>query len=142
MNITDANITEEKLYLFNQGQYFHSYRIFGAHPVEGGVRFTVWCPEVKSVGVIGSFNDWTPQYLTPRGSTGVYSGIIPEAKPGDLYKYRITTAAGRPLTRPIPMPSGRRFGPERHPALLGWTAIPGTTGAIRRFEGAPNRLGP
>ena len=32
MNITDANITEEKLYLFNQGQYFHSYRIFGAHP--------------------------------------------------------------------------------------------------------------
>ena len=36
MNITDANITEEKLYLFNQGQYFHSYRVFGAHPVEGG----------------------------------------------------------------------------------------------------------
>ena len=86
MNITDANITEEKLYLFNQGQYFHSYRIFGAHPVEGGVRFTVWCPEVKSVGVIGSFNDWTPRYLTPQGSTGVYSGIIPEANPGDLYK--------------------------------------------------------
>ena len=143
MNITDANITEEKLYLFNQGQYFHSYRIFGAHPVEGGVRFTVWCPEVKSVGVIGSFNDWTPQYLTPRGSTGVYSGIIPEAKPGDLYKYRITTAAGETFDKADPYAFWAEVRPgtaSRIAWLDGYTWHDGRYQAIRRSTKSPRPM--
>ena len=143
MNITDANITEEKLYLFNQGQYFHSYRIFGAHPVEGGVRFTVWCPEVKSVGVIGSFNDWTPQYLAPRGSTGVYSGIIPEAKPGDLYKYRITTAAGETFDKADPYAFWAEVRPgtaSRIARLDGYTWHDGRYQAIRRSTKSPRPM--
>lgn len=143
MNITDANITEGKLYLFNQGQYFHSYRIFGAHPVEGGVRFTVWCPEVKSVGVIGSFNDWTPQYLTPRGSTGVYSGIIPEAKPGDLYKYRITTAAGETFDKADPYAFWAEVRPgtaSRIARLDGYTWHDGRYRAIRRSTKSPRPM--
>ena len=143
MNITDANITEEKLYLFNQGQYFHSYRIFGAHPVEGGVRFTVWCPEVKSVGVIGSFNDWMPQYLTPRGSTGVYSGIIPEAKPGDLYKYRITTAAGETFDKADPYAFWAEVRPgtaSRIARLDGYTWHDGRYRAIRRSTKSPRPM--
>lgn len=143
MNITDANITEEKLYLFNQGQYFHSYRIFGAHPVEGGVRFTVWCPEVKSVGVIGSFNDWTPQYLTPQGSTGVYSGIIPEAKPGDLYKYRITTAAGETFDKADPYAFWAEVRPgtaSRIARLDGYTWHDGRYQAIRRSTKSPRPM--
>ncbi len=143
MNITDANITEEKLYLFNQGQYFHSYRIFGAHPVEGGVRFTVWCPEVKSVGVIGSFNDWTPQYLTPRGSTGVYSGIIPEANPGDLYKYRITTAAGETFDKADPYAFWAEVRPgtaSRIARLDGYTWHDGRYQAIRRSTKSPRPM--
>lgn len=143
MNITDANITEEKLYLFNQGQYFHSYRIFGAHPVEGGVRFTVWCPEVKSVGVIGSFNDWTPQYLTPRGSTGVYSGVIPEAKPGDLYKYRITTAAGETFDKADPYAFWAEVRPgtaSRIARLDGYTWHDGRYRAIRRSTKSPRPM--
>ncbi len=143
MNITDANITEEKLYLFNQGQYFHSYRIFGAHPVEGGVRFTVWCPEVKSVGVIGSFNDWTPQYLTSQGSTGVYSGIIPEAKPGDLYKYRITTAAGETFDKADPYAFWAEVRPgtaSRIAQLDGYTWHDGRYQAIRRSTKSPRPM--
>ena len=143
MNITDANITEEKLYLFNQGQYFHSYRIFGAHPVDGGVRFTVWCPEVKSVGVIGSFNDWTPQYLTPQGSTGVYSGIIPEAKPGDLYKYRITTAAGETFDKADPYAFWAEVRPgtaSRIAQLDGYTWHDGRYQAIRRSTQSPRPM--
>ena len=143
MNITDANITEEKLYLFNQGQYFHSYRIFGAHPVEGGVRFTVWCPEVKSVGVIGSFNDWTPQYLTPQGSTGVYSGIIPEANPGDLYKYRITTAAGETFDKADPYAFWAEVRPgtaSRIARLDGYTWHDGHYQAIRRSTKSPRPM--
>ena len=124
MNITDANVTEEKLYLFNQGQYFHSYRIFGAHPVKGGVRFTVWCPEVQSVGVVGSFNDWTPQYLTQQGTTGVYCGIVPEAKTGDLYKYRITTQGGETFDKADP--------------YAFWAEVrPGTASRIAQLNGYP-----
>ena len=135
MNITDANITEEKLYLFNQGQYFHSYRIFGAHPVEGGVRFTVWCPDVRSVGVVGSFNDWTPQYLTPQGSTSVYSGVIPQAKVGDLYKYRITSAEGETFDKADPYAFWAEVRPgtaSRIAQLDGYTWHDGRYQAIRR----------
>lgn len=143
MNITDANITEEKLYLFNQGRYFHSYRIFGAHPVEGGVRFTVWCPEVTSVGVVGSFNDWTPVYLTPQGSTGVYSGVIPEAKPGDLYKYRITTAAGETFDKADPYAFWAEVRPgtaSRIAQLDGYSWHDGRYQAVRRSTKSPRPM--
>ena len=143
MNITDANITEEKLYLFNQGQYFHSYRIFGAHPVEGGVRFTVWCPDVQSVGVIGSFNDWTPQYLTPQGSTGVYSGVIADAKIGDLYKYRITSAAGETFDKADPYAFWAEVRPgtaSQIAQLDGYTWHDGRYQAIRRSTKSPRPM--
>ncbi len=94
MRITDTKLTPEKLYLFNQGTYYHSYRLFGAHPVPGGIRFTLWCPNVDAVAVIGDFNHWEGTPLSPQGTTGIYSGLIPEAKEGDLYKYRITTRTG------------------------------------------------
>ena len=76
MNITDPSLTPEKLYLFNQGTYYHSYRLFGAHLVEGGVRFTVWCPDVTSVDVAGDFSGWEPWPLAPQGSTGVWSAVV------------------------------------------------------------------
>ena len=31
MGITDRELTSQKLYLFNRGEYYHSYRLFGAH---------------------------------------------------------------------------------------------------------------
>ena len=102
MHITDLRLTPEKLYLFNQGKYYHSYRIFGAHPVAGGVRFTVWAPDVKAVRVIGDFNGWEGTSLTRQGSTGIWSAVLPEAREGDLYKYRITTAAGRVFDKADP----------------------------------------
>ena len=135
MDITDANVTEEKLYLFNQGQYYHSYRIFGAHPVEGGVRFTVWCPEVQSVGIVGSFNNWTPQYLTQQGTTGVYCGIVPEAKAGDLYKYRITTWEGETFDKADPYAFWAEVRPgtaSRIAQLNGYTWHDGRYQAVRR----------
>ncbi len=102
MHITDPHLTQEKLYLFNQGTYYHSYRLFGAHPVKGGVRFTLWCPGVQEVAVVGDFNNWKPRPLSPQGSTGIFSGVIPEAKEGDLYKYRITTRNGEEFDKSDP----------------------------------------
>lgn len=102
MRITDPVLTPDKLFLFNQGTYYHSYRLFGAHPMEDGVRFTVWCPDVQSVSVIGDFNGWQGTPLEPQGSTGVYTGILPQAKEGDLYKYRIQTRSGEVFDKADP----------------------------------------
>ena len=102
MQITDTRLTPEKLFLFNQGSYYHSYRLFGAHPVSGGVRFTVWCPGARDVSVIGDFSGWNARPLSPQGKTGVWSAVIPEASAGQLYKYRITTAAGEILDKSDP----------------------------------------
>lgn len=102
MRITDTKLTPEKLYLFNQGTYYHSYRLFGAHTAPDGVRFTVWCPDVQSVDVIGEFNNWTGSPLTLQGSTGVYTGVVPQAKEGQLYKYRITTCSGEQIDKADP----------------------------------------
>ena len=108
----DSKPNEELLYLFGEGNYFHAYHIFGAHKVKGGIRFTVWAPQVKSVCVIGDWNDWQSRdgkcktdilpdgkkssdeggdYLYPLGKSGVWSGIIKNAKSGMRYKYIIET---------------------------------------------------
>lgn len=115
--------TEDLLFLFNEGKYFHAYHIFGAHEVEDGIRFTVWAPNVKSVCVIGEWNDWqsrdgkclngTPEnkekpideggdYLYPIGSSGVWSGIIKDAELGMCYKYMIETEKRKLLYKADP----------------------------------------
>ncbi len=143
MNITDPKLTPEKLYLFNQGTYYHSYRLFGAHIVEDGVRFTVWCPDVTSVDVAGDFSGWEPWPLTPQGSTGVWSAVIPEAKEGDLYKYRITTSSGEVFFKADPY----AFSAERRPgtasrivSLDGYQWHDGTWRSIRKRKKAPGPM--
>ncbi|MFN5850390.1 MAG: 1,4-alpha-glucan branching enzyme, partial [Pirellulaceae bacterium] len=86
-------------FLFGKGEHWELYGKLGAHPVgrpassvpEKGVVFGVWAPNATSVQVIGDFNRWTGDLATlqPVGSTGIWWGIVPEARRGDRYKYRI-----------------------------------------------------
>jgi 1,4-alpha-glucan branching enzyme len=64
-----------------------------------GVAFRVWAPNAEKVYVIGSFNDWN-ETSAPlvREQNGNWSIIIPDAKPGDEYRYLIHGPAG-PLSR-------------------------------------------
>lgn len=143
MFVTDANLTQEQLYLFNQGFYYHSYRSFGAHPVPDGIRFTVWCPGAKSVGVVGSFNDWCPQYLAPQGSTGVWSGVLANANEGDYYKYRITTAAGDTFDKSDPYAFSAEVRPgtaSRIAFLDGYRWGDGRYRALRRSTKSPRPM--
>ncbi|WP_438445685.1 1,4-alpha-glucan branching protein GlgB [Gorillibacterium sp. sgz5001074] len=97
-----CNPTSHDLYLFHEGNLFHSYRTFGAHleTADGraGVRFTVWAPHAVRVAVAGNFNGWDGSLhgmeLLPE-SGGVWSLFIPELGEGDVYKYEITGADGR-----------------------------------------------
>ena len=88
-------LSEDDLYLFNEGRDYRAYNHLGAHLTnagdEQGVCFGVWAPNAKEVSVIGNFNRWEPHIhrLQARGSSGIWEGFVPGVKKGDLYKFRI-----------------------------------------------------
>ncbi|MFP3928888.1 MAG: 1,4-alpha-glucan branching protein GlgB, partial [Desulfobacteraceae bacterium] len=89
-------LTEEDLFLFNEGSHFRLYDKMGAHILEDkgdkGVYFAVWAPDAEGVSVIGDFNDWSRKKghaLSPRGGSGIWEGFIPGLDVGVRYKYHI-----------------------------------------------------
>jgi 1,4-alpha-glucan branching enzyme len=102
--------TELDMYLLGQSTHYDIYKKLGAHPVtvkrKKGVLFDLWAPGAKRVWVIGSFNDWDEtshemERLTPE-ECGIYELFVPDAKPGDLYKYLIEAADGTMLYKADP----------------------------------------
>ena len=65
----------------------------GATPFDGGCRFALWAPHAEEVFVLGSFNAWdkTAHPMT-REPDGLWWIDVPGVKPGDEYRYRITSA--------------------------------------------------
>jgi 1,4-alpha-glucan branching enzyme len=84
-------ITADDLYLFNEGSHYRLYDKLGAHPVEGGVHFAVWAPSAERVHVIGDFNGWdyAANPMQPRGDSGIWETVVPDAHKGSVYKFRI-----------------------------------------------------
>ncbi len=105
-------LSDELLFLYNIGKCYFAYRNWGAHLVTSvddkgkktkGAQFTVWAPDVKSIRVIGDWNEWDgSDYLEPVKDSGVFSGFVPGVKLGDKYKYDIETAAGEHLIKADP----------------------------------------
>ncbi|MFC0390875.1 1,4-alpha-glucan branching protein GlgB [Paenibacillus mendelii] len=117
VNAASIGLSTRDLYLFNNGNSFHSYRFLGAHPIrlgdEKGVRFSVWAPQAKSVRVSGSFNEWQSDkhVMEKVGETGVWSLFIPGIRVGAIYKYELETASGDRLLKSDPY----AFQSERRP---------------------------
>ncbi|MBL7119056.1 MAG: 1,4-alpha-glucan branching protein GlgB [Dehalococcoidia bacterium] len=88
-------LTEQDVYLFNEGSHLRLYERLGAHPVEAddvsGTYFAVWAPNAKQVCVMGGFNGWnkTSHPLRPRDTSGMWEGFIPGLPVGAVYKYHI-----------------------------------------------------
>ena len=93
-------LTDDDLYLFNQGSHFHLHEKLGAHPGRRdgseGTYFAVWAPNAERVGVMGDFNDWqiATHPLRARGSSGIWEGFISGIAPGTRYKYHIASRYG------------------------------------------------
>ncbi|GAB4257142.1 MAG: 1,4-alpha-glucan branching protein GlgB [Thermoleophilia bacterium] len=93
-------LTDDDLYLFNEGSHLRLYEKLGAHPltVKGvaGTHFAVWAPNAARVTVMGDFNGWdreaTP--LRPRAQSGVWEGFVPGVGRGALYKYHVVSRYG------------------------------------------------
>lgn len=92
--VADHRLGDQDLHLFNEGTHVRLYDKLGSHLLpEEGVHFAVWAPNAKSVSVVGDFNQWD-KYRHPlvmRGSSGIWEGVVPEAKEGSLYKYNIVS---------------------------------------------------
>ena len=90
-----TRLTDDDIYLFNEGTQFKLYEKLGAHPGRAngveGTSFSVWAPDAEWVSVIGNFNDWKQDAhpLKPRGNSGIWEGFIAGANKGTLYKYHI-----------------------------------------------------
>jgi 1,4-alpha-glucan branching enzyme len=90
-------LTDDDIYLFNEGSHFRLYEKLGSHPLdrEGveGTYFAVWAPDAEKVCVMGDFNGWdkSSHPLQPRGQSGIWEGFIPGVTKGAPYKYHINS---------------------------------------------------
>ena len=107
------NFSELDMYLFGQATHYDIYKKMGAHVHSkdgvNGVYFDVWAPHAKEVAVIGEFNDWNEtSHMMKRlmdPDMGIYELLVPEAKPGQLYKFLIYTPDGDKLYKADPYAS-------------------------------------
>jgi 1,4-alpha-glucan branching enzyme len=99
-------LSEQDIYLFNEGTHRHLADRLGSHrmPDSDGYYFAVWAPNATSVNVVGDFNDWNGDGATlrPRGTSGIWEGVVPTATKGQVYKYLITSRDGRILEKADP----------------------------------------
>jgi 1,4-alpha-glucan branching enzyme len=90
-------LTDDDLYLFNEGSHLRLYEKLGAHPMTvggaEGTSFAVWAPNAARVAVMGDFNGWDKDShpLSPRGNSGIWEGFLPGICQGAAYKYFIAS---------------------------------------------------
>jgi len=90
-------LTDNDLYLFNEGSHFRLYDKLGArvvtHAGTSGTYFAVWAPNAEQVSVIGDFNGWDKRRhrLSPKGQSGIWEGFFPGVGKGTLFKYHIVS---------------------------------------------------
>ena len=92
-----TRLTNDDIYLFNEGTHYHLFDKLGAHPDTAagvkGTRFAVWAPDAERVYVMGDFNGWnrTSHALQARASSGIWEGFVPGVGRGANYKYHIVS---------------------------------------------------
>ena len=110
MDTLDSSLylSNDDLHMLGNGTWYRSYDKLGAHPASAdgadGYHFAVWAPNVRSVSVIGDFNDWDESafYLNRSSSGDVWEGFIPGVKAGQLYKYLLVSHDGEKIYKADP----------------------------------------
>ncbi len=117
-------LSEDDLYLINQGNHHHIYDKLGAHAhaVDGikGFRFAVWAPSARAVSIAGDFNHWQPRFHPMRslGSSGIWEIFIPGVEAEEKYKFRIIGPDGKERLKTDPYAAHYEAPP--HNAAITW----------------------
>jgi 1,4-alpha-glucan branching enzyme len=94
-----SRLTEQDVYLFNEGTHYRLYDHLGSHPGtkdgQAGTWFAVWAPDAERVAVMGDWNGWSKEAdpLALRGLSGIWEGFIPGVGKGNHYKYHMASRA-------------------------------------------------
>ena len=105
-------VGELDLFLFNEGTHRHLHRCLGAHPDEDGTWFAVWAPTAKSVEVLGDFDEWSGQAMTPVGQSGLWSARVEGARVGQSYRYAVTSGRGERIEKSDPLAAANNEPPS------------------------------
>lgn len=118
-------LSRQDIYLFGLGDERKIYNKLGSQirEIDGvkGVSFAVWAPTARRVSVVGDFNNWDGRYNQMRslGDSGLWEIFVPNARPGDKYKYEILGAQN-----PTPFlksdPYAVRFEPPPNNSSIIW----------------------
>jgi 1,4-alpha-glucan branching enzyme len=72
-----TRLSDQDLYLFNEGSHLRLYDKLGSHPLTvngvAGTYFAVWAPNAEQIFVAGDFNCWNrvSHPLCPRERSGI-----------------------------------------------------------------------
>ncbi len=111
-------LSQDDLYLFNEGSHFALYERLGAIPCvnngTSGVHFAVWAPSARAVHVIGDWNGWQrgQTMLYPQGASGLWANFFADIPLGSCYKYAIETQGGQWLEKADPCGFGSEVRPR------------------------------
>ncbi len=104
-----AQISDDELYLFNEGRLTQAWQTLGCVPAPAGAvpgyRFSVWAPNAERVSLVGEWNQWdgTVHPMRPRGASGVWELFMPDLPAGVLYRFEIRNRdTGAVFTRSDP----------------------------------------
>ncbi len=115
-------VSEQDLYLFNEGNEHRIYHKLGSHVRDlggvHGVSFAVWAPSATRVSVVGNFNRWDGRFHPMRtlGASGVWELFVPGLGEGELYKFEIRDQHG--AVRLKTDPYGTYFEPAPNNAAI------------------------
>ena len=88
-------------YGFYTGTEFHAHEYLGAHVTDDGVVFRVFAPAARGIAVIGEFNEWNGEPMHKIYDGNFWECVIPTAKVGQMYKYRIYDQNGGLILHPL-----------------------------------------
>lgn len=80
---------------FYMGDVFDAYEYFGAHVSDDGVVFRTYAPNAYQISIVGDFSSWKEIPMEKIHQSGVWTGYVPNAHIGQMYKYVIYGQNGR-----------------------------------------------
>ena len=119
--LIDKYVPADDVFLFNTGCAQKAWLLLGCRYMDEIKmhRFAVWAPNAQSVSLVGDFNGWDPAKTPMEKRGGIWYCFVEGLKSGNLYKYCVTTSAGKTVWKSDPFAQWSQSGVNT--ASMVWT---------------------